>query len=127
MLIARPDPATSYTTVSVSPGAVDSPGGIVADGGDGATLRVVVGVRVVVVDGVGKFGSSGAGGGAITVSCCELFTITSAITSPMTTTTEIAASTHSHFRGPRPFGLGGSGGAPPGGYDRPYRSAALGS
>ena len=43
------------------------------------------------------------------------------------TLAKIAASTHSHNRGPRPFGLGGSGGAPPGGNGRPYRSAAFGS
>ncbi len=86
---------------------------MVADGGIGAVLRVVDGA-VVVVDGVVKFGSSGAGGGATTVCCCELLTMTSAITRPMTITTDTAASAHSHMRGPRPFGIGWLRGRPAG-------------
>ena len=60
-------------------------------GASGRSDVVGGGVRVV-VEVVG----SGIGGGATTVSCFELLTTTSAITSPTTSSTATAAATHSH-------------------------------
>ncbi|KXW73578.1 hypothetical protein MPHL43070_11620 [Mycolicibacterium phlei DSM 43070] len=80
---------------------------------DGGTVGrgTVVGVRDV--GGVLKLGSS-IGGGATSVSCLELFTMTRAITSPTTVNAAMPASAHSQ-RGD--FGFSGSGGgSPPGGY-----------
>src|SRR5215471_4106274 len=117
MLMARPSPETLYSTVWVAPG-VAGPVGLVVGGvlgsvGSGKTgmvgRGVVVGVGVVVV------GSVSDGSGATTVSCFELFTITSAMTRPMTVSTAIAATIHSQRGDFGPSGDGGCGGSP-GGY-----------
>src|SRR5215207_3114360 len=128
MLMARPSPETSYTTVSVAPGVV-GPVGPVVDGvlGSVGNGKTGMGVRDVVV-GVGlvELGSGNDGSGATTVCWRELLTITSAITSPITVTTAIAATTHSQ-RGD--FGPSGDGGCccSPGGYCGPYWPVAYGS
>ena len=71
-------------------------------------------------------GSGIDGSGATTVRCLELLTITSAMTSPTTTSTATAATIHSQ-RGD----FGGSGvaaaGGSPGGYCGPYCPVAYGS
>ena len=51
-------------------------------------------------------------GGATTVSCDELFTMNTATTKPMTSSTATPAMAHSHMRDPGPSGSGGSGGLP---------------
>src|SRR5262245_47570185 len=107
MLMARPSPDTLYTTVWVAPG-VAGPVGLVGDGvlgsvGSGKTGMVGRGVVV----GVVVVGSDSDGSGATTVSCFELFTITSARTRPRTVSTAIAATIHSQ-RGD--FGPSGDGG-----------------
>src|ERR1700754_4161898 len=97
MLMARPSPETSYTTVSVAPGTE----GLVGPGVDGVLGSVgsgktgMVGRGEVVGVGVVKLGSVIDGSGATTVCWRELLTITSAITSPTTISTEIPARTHS--------------------------------
>src|ERR1700730_13668519 len=94
MLMARPSPKTSYSTVSVAPGVegpvVDGALGSVGRGKTGMTGRdVVVGVGVV------KLGCVIDGSGATTVCWLELLTITNAITRPITIRTAIPATTHS--------------------------------
>src|SRR6185312_895445 len=120
MLMARPSPDTLYITVSVAPG-VAGPVGPVVDGALGSVGRGKTGmvVRGVVV-GVGsvEVGSDSDGSGATTVSCFELFTITSAMTRPMTVSTAIAATIHSQRGDFGPSGGGGCGGSP-GGYCEP--------
>src|SRR6476659_154140 len=98
MLMARPSPETSYTTVSVAPGT-EGPVGLVVGGvlgsvGSGKTGMVGLGVVV----GVGRveFGSVSDGSGATTVSCFELLTITNAMTRLMTVRTAIAATIQRH-------------------------------
>src|SRR5690349_17170855 len=112
MLIARPSPVTSYTTVCVWPGAVVSVvGGVVGSDGSGSTGRV--GVRDVVVGlGADVLGSGIDGTGATTVCCRELLAMTSAMTRPTTVSTATAARIHSHSGDLRSFG--GSGGSPGG-------------
>src|SRR6478752_3440090 len=128
MLMARPSPETLYTTVSVAPG-VAGPVGPVVDGelgsvGSGKTGMVGRGVVV----GVGRddVGSGTDGSGATTVSCFELFTITSAMTSPITVRIARPATIHSQRGDFGPSGSGGCGG-PPGGYWPPYCPVACGS
>src|SRR5262245_1670473 len=108
MLMARPSPDTLYTTVSVAPG-VAGPVGPVVDGalGVGRGKTGMVGRGVVVGVCWVDVGSDSDGSGATTVSCFELFTITSAMTRPMTVSTAIAATIHSQ-RGD--FGPSGDGG-----------------
>ena len=91
--------------------------GVLGSVGSGKTG---IGVRDVVV-GVGmvEVGSGSDGSGATTVSCFELFTITSAMTRPMTVRTAIAATNHSQRGDFGPSGGGGCGGSP-GGYWGPY-------
>src|SRR3954451_12814718 len=117
MLMARPSPETSYITVSVAPGreGVDGPvvDGVLGRVGNGKTGTV--GRGVVVGVGLGGLGSVSDGSGATTVSCFELFTITSAMIRPMTVSTAIAATIHSQRGDLGPSGGGGCGGSP-GGY-----------
>src|ERR1700681_3276816 len=121
MLMARPSPETSYTTVSVAPCA-EGPVGLLVDGvlgrvGNGKTGRGVL--DVVVGVGMVELGSDRDGSGARTVCWLELVKITRAITSPITARTAIAATTHSQRGELGPSGDGGSGGSP-GGYCGPY-------
>jgi hypothetical protein len=96
---------------------VDGVVGTVGSGKTGMVGRGVVGVGRV------ELGSVSDGSGATTVSCLELFTITSAMTRPITVRTATAATIHSQ-RGD--FGPSGSGGwpAPP---PAPYCPVAYGS
>ncbi len=111
--------------MSVAPG-VDGPvlpvvGGVLGSVGSGKTGR---GVGDVVGVGGVELGSDNGGRGATTLSCCELLTITSAITRPITARTAITASIHSQRGefGPSGGGCGGS----PGGYCGPYWPVAYG-
>jgi hypothetical protein len=85
-------------------------------------VRVEVGVRDV-VDGAVMVGSIGVCGGATTVFCCELFTMTRPMTSPRTTRSATAASIHNQRRELGPPGFGGSGG---GWFGGPYCPVAYG-
>src|SRR3954469_13899740 len=110
MLMARPSPDTSYTTVSVAPGVL----GVVVDGvlgsvGSGKTG--MVGRAVVVGEGVVKLGAVIEGSGGRTVCGGELLTITSAITKPITVRTAIPATIHNHRGDFGPSGDGGCGGS----------------
>src|SRR3954454_1273680 len=125
MLIARPSPATSYTTVSVAPGVLwPVVEGVLGNVGTGNTG--VVGRGVVVGDEVVRLGAVSDGSGATTVSCRELLTITSAIT--RTTTVRIAISPTIHNqRGDFGPSVEGGWGSSPGGYCGPYCPVAYGS
>src|SRR3979411_7052 len=128
MLMARPSPETSYTTVSVAP-ATDGPVGLVegvlGSVGNGKTGR---GVRDVVLGvGIAELGTDKDGSGARTVCWRELLTITSAVTRQITRRTAIAATTHSQRGELGPSGGCGGCGGSPGGYCGPYWPVAWGS
>jgi hypothetical protein len=100
---------------------VDGVLGVVGSGKTGIGVRdVVVGV------GLAELGSGNDGSGATTVCWRELLTMTSAITSPITVRTAMAATNHSQRGdfGPSGDGCGGS----PGGYcGPPYWPVVYGS
>jgi hypothetical protein len=83
--------------------------------------RVVVGTRVVdgEPEGLVVVGWIGVCGGATTVFCCELLTITSPAIKPSTMSTAVPASTQSHRRGFGSSGFGGPGGSPTGRFGGP--------
>src|SRR4051812_50039583 len=73
----------------------------------------MVGRGLVVGAGLVEVGSGSDGSGATTVSCCELLTITSAMTSPITVRMATAATIHNQRGDFGSSGSGGCGGAPP--------------